>query len=244
MIFENRRVVSLMLRFLCVLALMAMAGCDDDSDPVPMPEEIEIEYDFVADQMFPADSNNRESEPDFEFEESGITVRVTATDDEGMPVNVSRRGPGGLGVVGNSGALPGPDGEPTEETTSGNRVNNGEMLILEILDASGNPVSAQLIGVTFSRIRQLGPFETGFEIIADNNGAFAVEVEGTLDPDNVDEFVGTPVRDEDGDLQNVVIDIEDMDLFGDMFTFTNGRPFHATGNRYRVGGITILVEEG
>ena len=43
---------------------------------------------------------------------------------------------------------------------------------------------------------------------------------------------------------NVVIDIEDVDLFGDMFTLTNGRPFHATGNRFRVGGITILVEEG
>ena len=41
---------------------------------------------------------------------------------------------------------------------------------------------------------------------------------------------------------NVVIDIEDVDLFGDMFTFTSGRPFHATGNRFRVGGIIILVE--
>ena len=236
MTFENRRIVSLMLRFLCILTLVVMAGCDDDQDPVPMLEQIEIEYDFVADQEFPADSNNRQFLPAFEFEESGITVRVTATDDEGMPADVSRRGPGGLGVVGNGGALPGPDGELTEETTSGNRINNGEMLILEILDASGNPVSAQLIGVTFSRIRQLGRYETGFEIIADNNGAFAVEIEGTLDADS-DEFVGTVDADD-----NVVIDIEEVDLFGDMFTFTNGRPFHATGNRYRVGGITILVE--
>ena len=205
-----------------------------------------IEYDFVADQEFPADSNNREvrrfDEDPFEFENSGITVRVTATDDEDMSADVSRRGPGGLGVVGNGGALPGPDGELTEDTTSGNRINNGEMLILEILDASGDPVSAQLIGVTFSRIRQLGLHETGFEIIADNNGVFAVEVEGTLDPANVEEFVGTPVRDEDGVLQNVEIDIADVDLFGDTFTFTNGRPFHPTGNRYRLGGITILVE--
>lgn len=237
MIFENRRIVSLMLRSLCILTLLAMAGCDDDDrDPVPILEE--IEYDFVADREFPADSNNREFLPEFEFTQSGITVRVTATDDEGMPADVSRRGPGGLGVVGNGGALPGPDGEPTEETTSGNRINNGEMLILEILDASGNPVSAQLIGVTFSRIRQLGRFETGFEIIADNSGAFAVEIEGILDADS-DEFVGAVDADD-----NVVIDIEDVDLFGDLFTFTNGRPFHATGNRYRVGGITILVEEG
>ena len=44
------------------------------------------------------------------------------------------------------------------------------MLILEILDADGIPVSAQLIGATFSRIKQSGPHETGFEIIADNNG--------------------------------------------------------------------------
>ena len=110
------------------------------------------------------------------------------------------------------------------------------MLILKILDAAGNSVSTQLIGVTFSRIKQSGPHETGFEIIADNNGAFAAEVEGTLDADS-DEFVGMVDADD-----NVVIDIEDVDLFGDMFTFTNGRPFHATGNRFRVGGITILVE--
>ena len=187
---------------------------------------------------FPADSNNREFQPVFEFpdSDSGITVRVTATDDEGMPADVSRRGPGGLGVVGNGGALPGPDGELTEETTSGNRVNNGEMLILEILDDSGNPVSAQLIGATFSRIRQLGLHETGFEIIADNKGAFAVAVEGTLDATSGD-FVGMVDADD-----NVVIDIENVDLFGDKFTFTNGRPFHPTGNRYRLGGITILVE--
>ena len=235
MTFENRPIVSLMLRFLCVLTLLAMAGCDDDRDPVPIPE-IEIEYDFVADREVPADSNNRESLREFEFTKSDVTVWITATDDDGMPVPVSRRGPGGLGVVGNGGPVPGPDGEPTEETTSGNRINNGEMLILEILDASGNPVSAQLIEVTFSRIRQLGRLETGFEIIADNNGAFAVEVEGTLDADS-DDFVGTVDADD-----NVVIDIEDVDLFGDTFTFTNGRPFHATGNRFRVGGITILVE--
>ena len=242
MTFENHRIVSLMLRSLCILTLLAMAGCDDDSTPVSMPEE--IEYDFVADQDFPADSNNRQSQLVFEFPDldSGITVQVMATDDEGMSAHVSRRGPGGLGVVGNGGALPGPDGELTEDTTSGNRINNGEKLILEILDDAGNPVSAQLIGATFSRIRQLGLHETRFQIIADNNGAFAVEVEGTLDPDNVDEFAGTPVRDEDGQLQNVMIDIEDVDLFGDTFTFTNGRPFHPTGNRYRLGGITILVE--
>lgn len=237
MIFENRHLVSLMLCFLCVLTILAVAGCDDDSDPVSMPEEIKIEYDFVADQEFPADSNNREFLPEFEFTQSGITVRVTATDDEGMPADVSRRGPGGLGVVGNGGALPGPDGELTEETTSGNRINNGEKLILKVLDDSGNPVSAQLIGVTFSRIRQLGLHETGFEIIADNKGAFAVEVEGTLDATS-EEFVGMLDADD-----NVVIDIEDVDLFGDTFTFTNGRPFHPTGNRYRLGGITILVEE-
>lgn len=236
MTFDNRRAVSLMLRFLCVLTILALAGCDDDSDPVSMPEEIEIEYDFVADREFPADSNNREFLREFEFTKSGITLLVTATDDDGMPADVSRRGPGGLGVVGNDGALPGPDGELTEDTTSGNRINNGEMLILEILDDSGNPVSAQLIGVTFSRIRQLGLHETGFEIIADNNGAFAVEIEGNLDAAS-DDFVGMVDADD-----NVVIDIEDVDLFGDMFTFTNGRPFHPTGNRYRLGGITILVE--
>ena len=164
MTFENRRIVSLTLCFLFVLTLLATAGCDDDEDPVPMPEEIEIAYDFVADREFPANSNDRESLLEFEFTKSDVTVRITATDDDGMPVNVSRRGPGGLGVVGNGGV------EPDGETTSGNRVNNGEMLILEILDADGIPVSAQLIGVTFSRIKQSGPHETGFEIIADNNG--------------------------------------------------------------------------
>ena len=232
MIFENRRIVSLMLRFLCVLTILALAGCDDDGDPVTIPEE--IEYDFVADREFPADSNDRESLPEFEFTKSGITVRVTATDDEGMPADVSRRGPGGLGVVGNGGV------EPDGKTTSGNRINNGELLILEILDASGNPVSVQLVGVTFSRIKKFeGERETGFEVIADDDDwALSVEIEGTLDADSA-EFVG---MDEDGD---VVIDthLEDVGFFGDMFTFTNGRPFHPTANRFRIGGITILVEE-
>lgn len=232
MIFENRRIVSLMLRFLCVLALLAMAGCDDDSDPVSMPEEIEIEYDFVADREFPADSNNREFLPEFEFTKSDITLLVTATDDGGMPADVSRRGPGGLGVVGNGGV------EPDGETTSGNRINNGEWLILEVLDASGDPLSVQLVEATFSRIKQFPDhFETGFEIIADNDGVLWLEVEGTLDADNIDEFVG--MVDEDG---NVVIDIEDVGLFGHTFIFTNGRPLHPTANRFRMGGITILVE--
>lgn len=148
-----------------------------------------------------------------------------------MAANVSRRGPGGLGVVGNGGT--GPDGEET----SGNRVNNGELLQLEILDDAGDPISVQLVGVTFSRIKQSGTHETGFEIIADNDGVFPVEIEGTLDEDG-DGFVGTV--DEDG---NVIIDIEDVDVFGDMFIFTNGRPLDPIGNRFRVGGITILVEE-
>ena len=231
MIFENRRIVSLMLRSLCILTLLAMAGCDDDDrDPVPILEE--IEYDFVADREFPADSNNRESLPEFRFTKAGITLLVTADDGDGMPVNVSRRGPGGLGAVGNGGL------EPDGGTTSGNRINNGEELVVEILDDAEEPVSAQLVGVTFSRIKQFPDHpETGFEIIADNDGVFWLEIEGTLDADNVDEFVG--MVDEDG---NVVIDFEDVGLFGHTFIITNGRPLHPTANRFRIGGLTILVE--
>lgn len=228
MSFANRPIVPLVVRCLCILVFLVALGCDDGDDPISV---MEIDYDFVADREFPPDSNDRESLPEFEFTKSGITVRATATDDDGMAVNVSRRGPGGLGVVGNGGT--GPDGEET----SGNRVNNGELLQLEILDAAGVPVSVQLIGATFSRIKQSGTFETGFEIIADDNGVFPVEIEGTLDEAG-DEFVGTV--DEDG---NVIIDIEDVDVFGDMFTFTNGRPLDPIGNRFRVGGISILVEE-
>ena len=228
MSFANRPIVSRVVRCFCLVIFLMPLGCDDGDDPI---SAMEIEYDFVADREFPPDSNNRESLPEFEFTKSGITVRATATDDDGMAANVSRRGPGGLGVVGNGGT--GPDGEET----SGNRVNNGELLQLEILDAAGDPVSAQLVGATFSRIKQAGPHETGFEIIVDNNGVFPVEIEGTLDEAG-DGFAGTV--DEDG---NVIIDIEDVDVFGDTFTFTNGRPLDAIGNRFRVGGIVIVVKE-
>ena len=231
MSFANRPVVSALIRSLCILVFLVPLGCDDGDDPSSIVE-VEIEYDFAADREFPSDSNNREFLEAFEFTKSGITVRATATDDEGMAADVSRRGPGGLGVVGNGGT------EPDGEETSGNRVNNGELLQLEILDAAGDPVSAQLLGVTFSRIKQFEDHpETGFEIIADNDGAFAVEIEGTLDADSV-EFVGEVDADD-----NVLIDIEDVGLFGDTFIVTNGRPFHPTANRFRVGGITISVEE-
>ena len=159
-------------------------------------------------------------------------MRATAADEDGMAVDVSRRGPGGLGVVGNGGD------EPDGDTTLGPRINNGELLVLEILDASGRPVSAQLVGVSFKNIKQFPDHpETRFEIIADNDGAFTVKIEGTLDADS-DEFVGTV--DEDG---NVLIDIEDVGLFGDTFIFTNGHPFHEIANRFRVGGLTVVVEE-
>lgn len=230
------RMVSVLARSLCILALLVTLGCDDGDDPVAVGDDAaevtEIEFDFVADREFPPDSNNRESLTEFEFTKSGITVYVTAADEDGKAVNVSRRGPGGLGVVGGGGL------EPDGETTSGNRVNSGEMLILEIVDGAGDPVSAQLVEATFSRIKRFPDHpETRFEIIADDGGAFAVEFEGTLHPDS-DEFVGR--EDEDG---NIVLEIEDVDLFGDMFILTNGRPFHPTANRFRVGGITIRVDD-
>jgi hypothetical protein len=229
MSFASHSVISALVRVLCILVFLVPLGCDDSDDPISV---VEIEYDFVADREFPADSNNGESLPEFEFAKSGISIRATAADDEGMAANVSRRGPGGLGVVGSGGM------EPDGGETSGNRINNGELLQLEILDAAGNSVSAQLVDVTFSRIKQFADhFETGFEIIADNDGAFAVEIEGTLDAESV-EFVGEVDVDD-----NVLIDIEDVGLFGGTFIFTNGRPFHETANRFRVSGITILIED-
>ena len=231
MTFANRPVVSLSLRLLCILVFLVPLGCDDGDDPVLVP--IEINFDFVEDLEFPP-GEDREWEYRFDFPKSGITVRATAfVDEDGMAARVSRRRPGGLGVEGNGGT------EPDGGETSGNRINNGELLILEVFDDSENPVSVQLVGVTFSRIKHFaGEHETGFEIIADNDGAFAVEIEGTLDPSS-DDFVGI----EDQDTGDVLIDIEDVEFFGDMFTFTNGRPFDPTANRYRVGGVTILVEE-
>ena len=224
----NPPVVSVLMRALCSLVLLLPLGCDHRDDSIAVTE---IAYDFEAGREFPPGSD-REFLPEFEFTESGITVRATAADEDGMAVDVSRRGPGGLGVVGNGGI------EPDGETTLGPRINSGEWLVLEILDALGSPVSAQLVGVSFNNIKQFPDHpETRFEIIADNDGAFAVRIEGTLDADS-DEFVGTV--DEDG---NVLIDIEDVGLFGDTFIFTNGRPFHEIANRFRVGGITVVVEE-
>lgn len=237
MSFAKRPSVSLVVRCLCLVVFLVPLGCDDGDDPISV---MEIEYDFVADREFPADSPEREWELEFEFAKSGITLLVTADnkaddcdeDGEDIECRVSRRKPGGLGVEGYGGL------EPDGGTTSGNRINNGEWLVLEVLDDAGEPVSAQLVDVTFSRIKQFeGEHETGFEIIADNDGAFWLEVEGTLDAAS-DEFVG--MVDEDG---NVVIDIENVDLFGHTFVFTNGRPFDQTANRFRIGGITIVVEE-
>ena len=102
----------------------------------------------MADREFPPDSNNRESLSEFEFTKSGITVHVSATDERRHGGQRIKEGPGGaLGVVGSGGL------EPDGGTTSGNRVNNGELLILEIVDDAGDPVSAQLVGATFSRIK-------------------------------------------------------------------------------------------
>ena len=231
----NRPVMRALLRSLCIVALLLPLGCDDGDDPVE-PTFMEIHFDFVNDRPFPPDSGDREFMEEFEFPESGITVLATATDEDEMEARVSRRGPGGLGVEGGGGT------EPDGDATSGNRINNGEMLILDILDDAGNPVSVQLVEVVFSRIKQFEDhFETGFEIIADNDGAFPVEIEGTLDADS-DAFVepGSMVDPETGD---VIINLEDVGVFGDMFIITNGRPFHPTANRFRVSSVTILVEE-
>ena len=231
----NRPVMRALLRSLCIVALLLPLGCDDGDDPVE-PTFMEIHFDFVNDRPFPPDSGDREFMEEFEFPESGITVLATATDEDEMQADVSRRGPGGLGVVGNGGT------EPDGDTTSGNRINNGEMLILDILDDDGNPVSVQLVEVVFSRIKQFdGHPETGFEIIADNNGAFPVEIEGTLDA--ASEECEAPGCVEDPETGDVTINLEDVGVFGDMFIFTNGRPFEPTANRFRVSSVTISVEE-
>lgn len=235
----KRPVMRALLRSLCIVALLLPLGCDDGDDAVEAPAEatlMEIHFDFVAGREFPPDSNGREFMEEFPFPESGITVLATATDQDDMPADVSRREPGGLGVVGNGGE------EPDGDTTSGNRINNGEMLILDILDDDGNPVSVQLVEVVFSRIKQFEDhFETGFEIIADNNGNFPVEIEGTLDSESA-EFDASGSS-EDPETGDVIVDLENVDVFGDMFIITNGRPFHPTANRFRVSSVTILVEE-
>ena len=236
--YLNRPVTRALLRSLCIVALLLPLGCDDGDDS-PVEADVtfmEIHFDFVNDRPFPPDSNDREFMEEFEFPESGITVLATATDEDEMQARVSRRGPGGLGVEGNGGE------EPDGDTTSGNRINNGEMLILDILDDDGNPVSVQLVEVVFSRIKRFEDhFETGFEIIADNNGNFPVEIEGTLDTESA-EFDESGSS-EDPETGDVTVDLENVDVFGDMFIITNGRPFHPTANRFRVSSVTILVEE-
>lgn len=183
---------------------------------------------FVNDLAFPAGSDGRETLPVFEFSiggsgRSSTVVTVTAVDQNGVAANIARRGPGGLGIEGNTDRDANGDGG----TTSGNRVNAGESLILTVTDRHGEAKTVNLESVTFSRIvRDLENFPdapvTAYKVTV---GDGAASVAGILN-DALDEVtVGF------GDSGLV--------LSGDTFSISNGLPFDAIANRFRVSAITF-----
>jgi len=183
-----------------------------------------ISFDFVNDREFPVGSDSREFAPSFTFSNSGVVLEISAADQLGMPVDVSRRGPGGLGVVGN-----GDRDQPGGGTTSGNRVNAGESLIVEALDRNDSPQRVRLVGITLSRIvRDLDNFpqapETRLSLFVDDG---PVVFEGILDPELDD--------------QRIVFSDLGLSVEGDTFTLSNGTPFDLIANRYRISGITVGV---
>lgn len=182
--------------------------------------------DFVNDRPFPEGSDGRETLPVFAYETSGrgrLTVTATAKDQNGTAVNIARRGPGGLGVQGNT------DRDENGEggTTSGNRVNAGESLILAVTNRRGRARHVELESITFSRlVRDLENFpdapETRYMVYVEGGTA---SVGGVLDPeqDDVTVYFG-----ESG-----------IHLVGDTFVISNGLPFDDIANRFRVSAITI-----
>ncbi len=209
----TRRLPTIVLS--CALAL---------STPGALIADTSITIDFAADRAFPDDAKKkREFGKTIEFKKSGVVVVASGENEFGGAVEVSRRGPGGLGVKGNGDRNAAGDG-----TTSGNRVNNGETLILHFLDNSGDPAKAKLKAVVFDRIvTDTENFPdagaTGYQLLVDgkviDQGMF------TLDPGEVK---GGPVE--------VTIDsnIEISEL-----RITNNEPFHPIANRFRIGGITL-----
>ena len=87
-----------------------------------------VQIDFVKDKAFPASQAQKEKKREFAesitYDKKELIVTVSGENEFGGAVDVSRRGPGGLGVKGN-----GDRNAAGEGTTSGNRVNNGETLL-------------------------------------------------------------------------------------------------------------------
>ena len=200
----------------CALMLMSIpASADNRSGRT-------VSFDFVNDQDFPISSDDRESEPSFIFSKSRIILKITAIDQFGIPVDVSRRGPGGLGVVGN-----GDRDEPDGGTTSGNRINAGESLLIEVLDRNNRPKKVKLVSITLSRIvRDLENFpeapEPKLNVTVDDG---QVSLDGILDPEL--------------DEERIIFRHSGLSVVGDTFTLSNGTPFDEIANRYRISGMTV-----
>lgn len=157
------------------------------------------------------------------FKQKGLVVVLTGKSESGDVVEVTRRGPGGLGVKGNSDR----DAEG-KGTTSGNRVNNGETLSLQFMDANNKPVPVIIKSVVLDRIVR---DTKNFPDASDTNYTFMVGdktiATGTL-PIKADSTKGGPFS----------VDV-DMSKPTTEFTITNGKPFHPIANRFRVSSVTI-----
>lgn len=179
------------------------------------------------DRAFPDSQAGKESKREFSetmaFMREGWQVVVLGENQFGGSVEVSRRGPGGLGVKGN-----GDRNAAGEGTTSGNRVNNGEALVFQFLDSANAPVPVNLQSITIDRIVRdtenfpdAGP--TGYSIMA--GGEVIAEGELSIPADS---NRGGPLT----------IEIE----AGKPITearITNGAPFHPIANRFRVTAVTV-----
>ncbi|MGF1525752.1 MAG: hypothetical protein ACFCBW_03010 [Candidatus Competibacterales bacterium] len=182
-----------------------------------------LRFDFVNDRPFPAEAERqREFGESLTFTNSDIVVTVTGENEFGSAVEVSRRGPGGLGVRGN-----GDRNAAGEGTTSGNRVNNGEHLILSFTDGYGAPLEVVLESIVFDRVvrdtehfADAGP--TRYRLLANGESLQSGELQAEAGAVTVN-FDGAKASAE--------------------FRITNDEPFHPIANRFRVAAMTVSVAE-
>lgn len=184
----------------------------------------EIYFDFVADRPFPeTGKKNREFAKELTFSKDGMVISARAENEFGGAEEVSRRGPGGLGVKGN-----GDRNADGEGTTSGNRINNGEHLVLQFTDEAGEAIRVKITSLVIDRVvRDSKNFPdvsaTHYSVMADNQPVASGEL--SL---NEGETKGGPYT-------ITAISAEPVSSV----QITNGQPFHPIANRFRVGAITV-----
>lgn len=190
-----------------------------------------VQIDFVQDRAFPPSQaekkKKREYAESMTFNVNGLVVVVTGENEFGGAVEVARRGPGGLGVKGN-----GDRNAAGKGTTSGNRVNNGESLVIRFMNNQKEPTPVTIKSVVIDRIvRDTQHFsEVGVTKYALISGHQTI-VTGEL-PTEAGSTKGGPAR----------IAVEMSEPTNEL-RMTNGAPFHPIANRFRVSAISIVPEK-